>query len=623
MTCKTSDNTTILKWIFYIKIPFLLMFSLFACLSVIAQPDTNEHLAIQYFQEKQFDKAALLFEDIYNSKPSPFIYDYYFNCLIELKDYKKAEKFIGKSIKKQPFNLGLGVDLGYIYLLENDADKAKKQFEYSIKQLIEDKDQINNLANEFLLRDQVSYALKTYEHGQKLLKNQYNFNLELAQIYLKQNDFQSALNQYLEYVNSYPDELDQTSSKLQDILLNDPDYTKNNVFRSTLLQRIKKDPDVKPYPILLLWYFIQEKEFGSAVIQAKAIDKRFIEDGSRIIQLARIAASNAFYDEAIDCYDYIISKKGEFSVYYEASKIEKINTKFLKITSSPSKDNMEIFSLEAEYKQLLDKQAENNYALQLIKNLAHLQAFYLDKTVEASELLQKGLLFKNVSADQLAQCKIKLGDILLLTSNVWDASLLYMQVDKAFKNDVIGFEAKFKNAKLYYYICEFEYAKAQLDILKAATSKFIANDAMQLSLLITDNLDADSSFTGLKLYAHADLLLFQNKDDEALKTLDSINHLGLFHPLFDEVLYKKAQIMVKHQQFAEADSLLSKLVDLYGQDILADDALFLLGNINETYLKNPDRAKEMFHKLLTDYPGSTFAVEARTHYRNLRGDKIN
>lgn len=608
------------------RVLLLIIISLFLYLipfTSIGQPSTNEQLAVQYFQEKQFDKAAILFEDIYNSKPTPFIYDYYFNCLLELKDYSKAEKFVSKTLKKQPLNLGLGVDLGYVYLLKKDDDKAKKQFESLIKQLGEDIDQVNNLANAFLLRNQVSYALKTYEQGQKLLKNQYQFNQELAQLYLKQNDFQSALNQFLIYFVSYPDELESIESKLQDILLNDADNSKNNIFKNTLLQHIKKYPDVKSYPLLLLWYFIQEREFGSAIIQAKSIDKRFTEDGSRIFQLAKIAGSNGYYDEAIDCYDYIITKKSEFSAFYEASQVEKINTKFLKITSSSVIDNKEILNLEMDYLQLLAKQSENNYSLQLIKNLAHLQAFYLNKTNDAIELLQKALLFKNVSAEQLAQCKIELGDILLFSGDVWEASLLYMQVDKAFKNDVIGFEAKFHNAKLYYYINEFEYAKAQLDILKAATSKLIANDAMQLSLLISDNLDADSSFTGLKYFSHADLLLFQNKDDLALITLDSINQLGLYHPLFDDILFKKAQIKIKHQQFAEADSLLNKLVIFYGDDILADDALFLLGDINEKYLKNTERARDIYHKILTDYSGSVFAVQARSRYRNLRGDKIN
>ncbi len=622
MNCQTSIIVNLTRRFTLNKV-FLLVMFLLSGFKIMAQTNTNEQLAIQYFQDKQYEKAVLLFEDLYNAKPTPFIYDYYYNCLVEMRDYKKAEKFVSKVIKKQPLNLGLNVDLGNIYLLENDEDKAKKQFELAIKQMVEDKNQTIDLANSFLLRNQEEYALKTYEHGRKLMKNQYNFNLELASIYLKQNNFQSALNEYLEYIASYPEEVDQISSKLQDILSGDIDNSKNNLFKSTLLQTIKKNPDVKAYPVMLLWYFIQEKEFGSAAIQAKGIDKRFDEDGGRIIQLARIATSNGYYDDAIECYDYIITKKGELSPYFEASQVEKINTKFQKITSSPFLNNADIVSLEAEYQQLLAKQPENNYALQLIQNLAHLQAFYMNKANDATDLLQKALLYKNVSAEELAHCKTELADILLLTGNVWDASLLYMQVDKAFKNDVIGFEAKFKNAKLYYYINEFDYAKAQLDILKAATAKLIANDAMELSLLITDNMDPDSTFTGLKLYAHADLLLFQHKDSLALLSLDSINQLALYHPLFDEVLYKKAQIKVKHHEFGEADSLLTKLINQYYDDILADDALFLLGDINEKYLKNPLRAKDMYYKILTDFPGSVLAVEARSRYRKLRGDKIN
>ena len=609
--------------VIYLKLLFFTVSSFVSIFSVVAQPNKNEQLAVQYFQDREFEKAALLFDDIYNSKPSPFIYDYYFNCLIELKDYKKAEKFIIKVLKKQPSNLALNVDLGYVYLLNDNKEKARKQFESTIKQLSDDKDQVNVLANAFVKRNQIAFVIKTYEQGKKMLKNIYNFNLELAEIYLKQNDFQSALNQYLEYLTIYPNELESIQSTLQDILSVDPDDIKKSIFKNTVLQIVKKNPDSKPYPLLLLWYFIQEKEFTSAAVQAKAIDKRFGEDGSRIIMLARVAASNGYYDEAIDCYNYIITKKGEFSVYYETSLVERINTKFLKITTSPILDNSEIILLEKEYHQLLLKQSENNFSLQLIKNLAHLQAFYLDKTYEAINLLQKGLLFRNVSADQMAQCKMELGDILLFTGNVWESSLLYMQVEKEFKNDITGFEAKFRNAKLYYFIHEFEYAKAQLDILKAATSKLIANDAMELSLLIADNLDADSSYTGLILYARADLLLFQNRDSEALITLDSINRLELYHPLFDEVLFKKAKIKIKHQQFVEADSLLSRLINFYSDDILADDALFLLGDINEKYLKNLERAKEMFYRILVDFPGSVFAVEARNRYRNLRGDKIN
>jgi len=607
----------------FIRAALIFFLALHAGFSAYAQPNTNEQLAIQYFQDKAFDKAAILFEEIYNKTPTPFIYDYYLNCLVELKDYNKAEKFVSKVIRKSPGNFALLVDLGYVNTLQNEPEKAKKQFENTIKSLNADKDQIDAIANAFLLRNQADYAIRAYEQGRKLLKNSYNFNFELADIYLKQNDFPSALNQYLDYVQSYSGSLDQVQSKLQDLLVNDPENVRNTIFKTTLLQRIKKDPDVKPYPELLLWYFIQEKEFGAAIIQAKAIDKRFNEEGERLYNLAGIAVSNGFYDDAISCYDYILNQKNAYSPYYQSSLVEKLNTKYLKVTNTPGVKLPELELLEKEYYDLIALNGKTNYALQLIKNLAHLQAFYMDKPAPAIELLQNAIQYPNVPVELIAQCKMELADILLLTGDVWEASLLYSQVEKAFKNDVIGFEAKFRNAKLYFYINEFDYAKAQLDILKAATSKLIANDALELSLLISGNLDEDSTATGLKLYARAELLLFQNKDEQAFKTLDSINMLALYHPLFDEVLYQKALIRIRQARYAEADSLLVKLADLYQEDILADDALFKLAELNEDIFKNNARAMEFYEKIITDYPGSIYVVEARRHFRALRGDKIN
>ena len=64
--------------------------------------------------------------------------------------------------------------------------------------------------------------------------------------------------------------------------------------------------------------------------------------------------------------------------------------------------------------------------------------------------------------------------------------------------------------------------RGQLDILKAATSKLIANDAMELSLLISDNIEEDSLTTPLQMYARADLLEFRNLDNDALAVLDSV-----------------------------------------------------------------------------------------------------
>ena len=89
--------------------------------------------------------------------------------------------------------------------------------------------------------------------------------------------------------------------------------------------------------------------------------------------------------------------------------------------------------------------------------------------------------------------------------------MYYSQVEKDFKHEVIGQEAKFKKIKIDYYTGKFNWAQAQLNILKQSTSKLIANNAMELSLLISDNLNLDTTQLTLQIYANAELLIFQNK----------------------------------------------------------------------------------------------------------------
>lgn len=589
----------------------------------ISQPNTTEQLAIQYFQNKEFDKASELFEKLYNDKKTPFYYNYYLDCFIELKDFDGAEKFLKKTIKKNPSKLIYLVDLGYVYKLKGDEKNSGKTYNEAINKIVPDQIQILELADAFLKRNEYDLAIETYKKGRKAMKGYYNFSIELADLYSKKNDFQSMLVEYLELLDYDLSKLATVQGKLQDALANDPDNKKNEIFRTVLMNKIKKEPDKTYYVELLYWYYIQLKEFDAALLQAKSMDKRNNENGERIYSLAKLCLSNSYYDVAVQCYDYIITKKGIECPYFYQSKVEILNAKYLKVISSSNYTNKDLLSLESDYQNALLEIGKNNNTIPLIKNLAHIEAFYLNKTDIAKTLLDDALKMPGINSEQIANCKIELGEILLLTGEPWEATLLFSQVEKAFKNEPIGHEAKFKNAKLFYYIGEFDFAKGQLDILRAATSKLIANDAMELSLLISDNIAEDSSMTALKLYAKADFLVFQNKDSLALITLDSIGMLAMSHPLFDEVLYKKAEIMIKRSNFIAADTLLQKLIDFYPEDILADNAMFKLAEIKEDYFKDKTKAMELYQKLMTNYPGSLYVVESRKRFRALRGDKIN
>lgn len=588
----------------------------------ISQTTTDEQLAAQYFQNGEFDKAADLYEELLDKNPNPFYYNNLLQSLINAKDYKKAEKIVKKRIKQNPTDIRLSVDLGFVFASSGDAKRAEKQYFESIESLTANQQQIYDLANAFIMRMMYDYATETYLKGRKVMNNPNQFSVELAMMFETRAKYQEMMEEYLNLINSDANYLTYIQARLQAVLNTDKESKKSEIIKSTLLKKAQKNPENGIYANLLMWYSIQLKDFELAFIQAKSIEKRFKDNGAKVYELAEICISNAEYLIGIDAYQYLINK-GELNLYYLNSRIGLLNARYLKVTTSLISNQKDIFELEKEYVKVLNELGKDASTIILMKNLAHIYAFYSYKTNDAIALLNDAIVIPNADKKIIADCKLELADINLFGGDVWEATLLYSQVEKSFKNEPTGFEAKLKNAKLSYYIGEFEWAKAQLDVLKAATTKLIANDAMELSLLISDNMDEDSTYTALNYYAKADLYEYRNQYDLAFATLDSTRLLGLSHPIFDDVLLKQAQINIKQGKYKDADSLLQKLVDFYPDDLLADDALFLQAQLNEIQLNNRVKAMICYENLLFKYPSSLYTVEARKKFRKLRGDQIN
>jgi tetratricopeptide (TPR) repeat protein len=309
-------------------------------------------------------------------------------------------------------------------------------------------------------------------------------------------------------------------------------------------------------------------------------------------------------------------------LFYEA-EFALLNTHFQEITQNRNYASEELTSTLNDYQATLNRVGKNRSSIRLISEFAHIQAYYANQTLEAKNLLEEALKIPGITQIQEAELKMQLADILVLRDDIWEASLYYMQVDKDFKYEPIGFEAKFKNARIFYYDGDFKFAQNQLDVLKQSTSKLIANDAMKLSLLITDNYGLDSNFTAMSLFATADLLLEQHQYDKAFFLFDSIVKAFPYHGLADEILLRKGIAMENQGKWAEAVVFLEDLMKYHAEDILADDALFHLGDIFENHLEDKEKAIESYKKILFDYKGSLYTTEARKRLRALRGDAID
>ena len=604
---------------------FCLVILMLSALTTKAQVDgksKREQLAVQYYQNEEYEKALPIFEELFtNNRNSSYLYEYYLNTLLKLENYDDAEKMLKKQSRRFDKKLRYQVDLGYVYTLQKDEKQADKTYESVIEELPSNRDQIQIVANSFKNRGEIGFAIKTYKNGREFFNDELVFSLEMARLYRKKEDYKPMYGEYLNTIKDDPQSMGLVKGELQELVMKDKPYQQ---FKHVLLSKINDNPNESRFIDMLSWLFIQNEDFNAAFIQLRALQKRLGTNGRRLIQLADVARKNDALQTAKSIYEYI-EGLGRSNPYYFKARQGVLDVQYDKITKLGEYTRQDLLNLEKSYKQFMNnEQFRYNDHGKVVLRLAEIKASYLDRIDEAIELL-KSLTEQNLGGNKSlkAKAKLALGDYHLLKNNVWDAQLLYSQVEKMYEDHPLGHEAKFRNAKLSFYKGDFDWARTQLQILKGATSELISNDALQLGMLIKDNRGLDTTEIPLEMYAKADLYIFKKQYDKALEKLDTILSQFPDHNLTDEIFFAKAEIARERKNFDTAITYLEKVYNNYSKDILADDALFEAATIYENELKNLEKAKSLYEKIILEYKGSIYKIKARDKYRELRGDRIN
>ena len=580
----------------------------------------NRTLAEQARNNGEFEKAIEYYEGLFELAES----EVYYNALVELypkvDDFNSAEKMVKKRIKKFQEQPEFIVDLGNLYELQGDKKKAESTYADAVVKA-ETFDQGRRIANQFLRFDLNAYAEEVYLKVRKRNRNQNLFRYELARAYSQQGKTSEMVDEYLAILGQNDGHLRSVQNVFQRLLTPDPEKVQFEMLKGKLLKKIQNNSNQAIYSELLTWLFIQDKNFDGAFVQAKALDRRMGENGKRLNSLAALCTSNKRYDVARKCYEYILGLKEKNQYTHIARKnLVVVMEKEMFSKGQPTKAQLQ--ALKKEYQSAIKGLKAAEHTFDLLLGLSDLNAFYLDKIDTSMIILEQSLKMAGVNDMQKARAKLKLGDLMLIKGEIWEASLLYSQVEKAFKYDRLGETAKFKNSMVAFYVGDFYWAQAQLNVLKGSTSKLIANDALDLSLLITDNLGIDSIVEPLRMYARADLLFFKKDYLAATKVLDSIPVFFPLSSLKDDVLFSKYKIAIELGDFDAAKNHLQKLIADHADDILGDDALFAMGILEEEHFQNKEVAMGYYKTIITDYPSSLFVVESRKRFRSLRGDEL-
>ena len=582
--------------------------------STQSQRQVNEQLARNFFNNEEYDKAADIYQQLYINYRYYYYFQQYIECLISLERFDDAEKDLRSFVKNDNTTnkWKSTVTLAYVYFRNNNKDKSDKTLKKLINELPEDRNLYIQIANVMISKSFNDFAIMLYDKGAASTID-YHFFMEKALAYQNMMDFEKATENYLLQLEENPGDYDVVKSRLSFMLRYNIDDSVVDDIRFALLKKAQGNKENEIFAELLVWFALQMKDYEIALDQEIALDRRLGDREYDIIYLAKIAHDNEQYDIASKAYEYLVNKSHE-GAYYEDAVVGLIEVQYKNVENSSA--TTEFYS---DFEKRIEKEClelgitDKTVPILIIR--ADVLAFNLNEIDKSIDLLNEALEL-NISKLNKARLKMKLADIYLFKEEVWEATLLYSQVDKSMKEEPIGHEARLKNAQLRYYIGEFDWSLAVLNILKSATSKLIANDAMTLSLVISDNLEYDT--IALQRLAKADYYIFQKRYELANQMLDSVNVYNPNEVSMPYLLMRKAQIAMENSDYETADSLYKRVYQGYADSYMADDALLKDAVLLERYLDKKEEAMECYAKLIDEYTASVYVAQARNAYRRIR-----
>ncbi|HCY81975.1 MAG: tetratricopeptide repeat protein [Winogradskyella sp.] len=589
---------------------FLFVISFLCCFNMFSQEDI---VAAEYYKNGDFEKALLSYKKLYNKSPNNNTYLLQLvKSLQQLEKYQEAETLLLEQISRVNYP-PLLIELGYNYQLQNNIINAETYYESALKTIDQNPNFVFVVGKAFEDRSLLDQAITAYEKAM-VLKPDLNFNVQLARIYGDQGNVEKMFESYLNFVELNDSYINTIKRAFSEFISENSDNKNNVLLKRILLKKIQTDQNLL-WNEMLSWLFVQQKDYNKAFTQEKAMFFRQPESLDRIEELAHIALADKAYQVALDIFTYLTETAQDLDTklkaYYNLIEIK---------TQLATKE--EYNSILSEYKAIFDTYGTHTKTLFIQISYAHFLAFYKHEPNQAVSVLKQSLELP-LNSFQEAGVKLELGDVLVLQEKFNEALIYYTQVQRNLKNSTLSQEARYKVAKTSYYKGDFKWAESQLKILKSSTSQLIANDALDLMLLITDNKYEDSTQTALKLYAKADLMAFQNQTDNAIELLDEIltNHKG--KTIEDQALFKQAQLFEKNQEYHRAEANYQAIITNFSDDILADDAYFFLAELYRKKLNQPEKAQELYEKIVFNYQDSIYFVDARNNFRSLRGDAIN
>ncbi len=580
----------------------------------------DARVAKYFYQNGEYEKAAMIYEQLYEQDPrNKYTLELLVQTLIEIPDIPRATKLIDKQISADPSAPALYVMKALINEAENDFEGADKFYKKAIENIKNDPNSATGLARSFAAKSRFDLAIATLETAEKMIDRPGVFDLQLANYYQADDQKEKMINRYLNTIMLTPDRL----SLLQNTFSRNFDDEDFSYLVKQIIAIIQEEPNNAALNELLTWTYLQNKKYKLALRHEIALDRRTGTSGKSIYELGQTCLNSNELGVADQAFTYLIENKDKTSPFYRLARQGELQMLEKSYKSDNTIDTAMVNRAADRFEAYFTEFGYDSESGNELIDWATLVAFYQKQPSRAIEILESALDQTNLNKYVKGRMKLLLGDIYLISDDRWESTLLYSQVDKDFKEGYLGEIARFKNANLSYYFGDFEWAQTQYKILKTTSSKLIANDAIDKSVFITDNLGLDTTDLYLSQFAEAEFLVFKKDFKEANEKFKSLLSELSDHNLIDDIYFQLALVAKEQKNYDLAISYFEKIIAEHAEEIKMDNSLFELGTLYETTLNQPEKAMTYYERIFTDFSNSTFAVDARKRYRALRGDEVN
>jgi len=605
-----------------ISFSFLISLSLLILSPGISHCQTEQEklLAESYFEKGEFDKAVRFYERFHRQTPDNEEYFFrYTDCLRETGDEKEWLKVSRAQVKRFPeYPLYRYPLIQATRALEGDK-KADREFTQALKSLPASFDEIDALGGLLIMKRELEMAQRLYQAAEQQFGRIPPLSYRQMELASMQQNHILIGELVVQLLKQFPREYNTVQSRLSTLLDDSKTAAVNLAVKDALKREVQRNNEQTQFADLLLWVYLQERDFSAAFTLARSLDKRFREDGQRVIELAKICRENKSYSVAEQAYRYVIGI-GPEGMHYQSARIGLLELMEERMRAKPYISPESISAMDSNYRATLEFLGPFPQANPIKIRYARFLGFKNGKPKEGISLLQNLLATAALTAGQKAEAQLELADLLILSGEMWEPTLLYGSVEKSFPHDILGQEAKYRNARLCYYRGEIAWAQTQVKVLKTATSKLIANDAMSLSLLIGDFGGPDSASLALQMYARAELHVFRNAFDKALRELALLGQSHSSHPIIATSLELKGDIYQKMGQPDEAVGYYKQAIKHPEMGVFADRVWHKLAELFRINGRT-EEAMETYQIIIVEYPGSIYATDARSIYRELRGER--